>query len=255
METRYLDPFIETLGQEALRQIQLKKFQMMLGPVLKSNAFYRRKLGQAGIRRPEDIQTLDDLRYLPFTTKKELSADQIAHPPYGTNLTFARERYTRIHQTSGTTGEPLRWLDTEESWNWWARCWAAVYNATGVTSLDRIFFAFSFGPFIGFWSAYEGARIIGALAIPGGGMSSQQRAKAILVNDISVLICTPTYALHLAEVASEAGFDIVNSNVRITIHAGEPGGQPPCDETAHRERLGCPLLRSRGRHRGRRLGF
>ena len=109
------------------------------------------------MRQPEEIRTLEDYRRLPFTTKDELSADGKAHPPYGTNLTFPLEQYIRIHQTSGTTGEPLRCLDTEESWNWWGRCWEAVYNAAGVTSSDRIFFAFSFGPFIGFWSAYEGA--------------------------------------------------------------------------------------------------
>jgi phenylacetate-CoA ligase len=227
VETNYLDPFIETLGREALNQIQLKKFQMMLGPVLKTNPFYRRKLAEAGFKRPEEIKTLEDLRYLPLTTKVELSSDQASHPPYGTNLTFPPERYTRIHQTSGTTGEPLRWLDTEESWSWWARCWSTVYKAAGVTSLDRIFFAFSFGPFIGFWSAHEGARLIGALAIPGGGMNSYQRLKAILALDVSVLICTPTYALHMAEVAEQEGFDIANSNVRVTIHAGEPGASLP----------------------------
>ena len=232
METSYLDSFIETLGREALAQIQLKKLQIMLGPVLKTNAFYRRKLGEVGVRRPADVQTLDDHRQLPFTTKEELSADQVAHPPYGTNLTFPRAQYTRIHQTSGTTGEPLRCLDTEESWNWWARCWAGVYNAAGVTSMDRIFFAFSFGPFIGFWSAHEGARIIGALSIPGGGMSSHQRLRAMLVHDVSVLVCTPTYVLHLAEVAKEEGVDIANSNIRITIHAGEPGASLPA--TKHR---------------------
>jgi len=223
MGMTYLDPFIETVGREALGQIQLKKLQLIFEPVLKSNAFYRRKLGQAGIRRPEDVATIDEYRKLPFTTKEELSADQISHPPYGTNLSFPRDRYIRIHQTSGTKGEPLRWLDTAESWQWWARCWAAVYTAAGVTSRDRIFFAFSFGPFIGFWSAYEGAQLFGALSIPGGGMSSHQRAKAIVVNDISVVVCTPTYALHLAEVAAEAGINIADSNVRITIHAGEPG--------------------------------
>ena len=121
----------------------------------------------------------------------------------------------------------MRWLDTEQSWDWWARCWEAVYNAAGVTSNDRIFFAFSFGPFIGFWSAYEGARRIGALSIPGGGMTSLQRVRAIAFNDISVLICTPTYALRLAEVADEEGIDIANSSVRITIHAGEPGASLP----------------------------
>ncbi|HEV8340187.1 MAG TPA: phenylacetate--CoA ligase family protein [bacterium] len=227
MEERYLDPFMETLGREALQQIQLKKLQLLLGSILPANGFYRKKLSGAGIKGGEDLRTFLDYLRLPFTTKEELSADQVAHSPYGTNLTFPRGRYTHIHQTSGTKGEPLRWLDTEESWRWWARCWAAVYRAAGVTSMDRIFFAFSFGPFIGFWSAYEGAQLIGALAIPGGGMSSHQRAKAILANDVSVLVCTPTYALHLAEVAEQEGINIADSNVRVTIHAGEPGASIP----------------------------
>jgi phenylacetate-CoA ligase len=239
MATPYLDPFMETLGHEALTQIQLKKLQLLLGPVMKSNAFYRRKFRDAGLKRPEDIQTLDDLRRLPLTTKSELSSDQQANPPYGTDLTFPRQQYTHIHHTSGTTGQPLRCLDTEESWNWWARCWGTVYRAAGVTSLDRVFFAFSFGPFIGFWSAYEGARIIGALAIPGGGMSSFQRVKAILTHDVSVLVCTPTYALHLADVAKQEGMDIANSNVRVTIHAGEPGASIPATKKRIEESWGA----------------
>lgn len=164
---------------------------------------------------------------MPFTTKVELSDDQGANPPYGTNLTFNQGMYTRIHQTSGTTGEPLRWLDTEESWNWWLRCWTAVYRAAGVSPQDRIFFAFSFGPFIGFWSAFEAAQQFGAMAVPGGGMSSYQRAKSILTHDISVVVCTPTYALHLAEVADQDGVNFAQSMVRTTIHAGEPGGSLP----------------------------
>ena len=225
--TQYLEPFIETLCREALTQIQLKKFQLMLEPVLSTNAFYRKKLNATGVKSAEDIRTFADYRRLPFTTKAELSANQSENPPYGTNLTFPSDRYIRIHQTSGTTGNPLRWLDTEESWNWWARCWGAVYRAAGVTAKDRIFFAFSFGPFIGFWSAHEGARHIGALAIPGGGMTSLQRVRAIAYNDVSVLICTPTYALRLAEVAEEAGINIASGGVRVTIHAGEPGASLP----------------------------
>ena len=227
MQPPYFDEFIETLGREALIQTQLKRLQLMLAPVLERNPFYRQKLRAAGLDSPRAIRTLDDLRKLPFTTKRELSADQAQHPPYGTNMTLPRQKFTRIHQTSGTTGEPLRWLDTDESWQWWSRCWATVYRAAGVTPRDRIFFAFSFGPFIGFWSAYEGARHIGALAVPGGGMSSYQRAKAILDHDISVLVCTPTYALHLAEVAQEEGIDLSSSNVNITIHAGETGASVP----------------------------
>lgn len=227
MKFELLDPLVEGLGREALEQVQLRKFQLMLATVLRTNAFYGEKLRAAGVEKAEDIRTLSDYRQLPFTTKAEFSADQSAHPPYGTNLTFPLKRYTRIHQTSGTTAEPLRWLDTRESWNWWSRCWAAVYKAAGVTAEDRIFFAFSFGPFIGFWSAHEGARRIGAFSVPGGGMSSIQRLRSILANDITVLVCTPSYALHLAEVAEQAGIDLSHSRVRLTIHAGEPGASVP----------------------------
>lgn len=232
MDRSYLDSFIETIGREALAEIQLKKLQMLLGPVLETNLFYKRKLHEARLTQAEDLRSLSDMRHLPFTTKAELSADQLAVPPYGTNLTFPRQEYTRIHQTSGTTGEPLRWLDTEDCWNWWARCWSTIYRAAGVTRRDRIFFAFSFGPFIGFWSAYEGGHRLGALCIPGGGMSSYQRAKAILPYDVSVLVCTPTYALHLAEVAEQESIDLASSNVNITIQAGEPGASLPA--TKHR---------------------
>jgi phenylacetate-CoA ligase len=221
-----LDRFIVNLGRNALEEIQLRKFQLMLGQVLPSNSFYRRKLSQLDFP-PDRVGDLDQFRRLPFTTKQELSEDQTAHHPYGTNLTFPRDRYTRIHQTSGTKGQPLRCLDTPESWNWWTRCWTSVYEAAGVTRRDRVFFAFSFGPFIGFWSGYEAAQRIGALAFPGGGMTSHQRAKAIVENDISVLVCTPTYALHLTEVAQSEEIDIESSNVRITIHAGEPGAGLP----------------------------
>ncbi|HKX74170.1 MAG TPA: phenylacetate--CoA ligase family protein, partial [Acidimicrobiia bacterium] len=227
MNLNDLGSFTETLGRAALTEIQLRRLQLGLGAILEGNRFYNRKLGDAGLKRPSQLQSMAALAELPFTTKQELAADQLANRPYGTNLTYPLENYTKIHQTSGTTGEPLRCLDTDESWRWWTECWASVYRAAGVTDRDRIFFAFSFGPFIGFWSGYDGARLIGALTFPGGGMSSVQRARAIAVNDISVLVCTPTYALHLAEVAEQEGVDLANSNVRVTIHAGEPGASIP----------------------------
>ena len=227
MGTDISDSSSETLDPTRLIQHQLDRFQMMLPEILKSNGFYRKKLRAGGVKNPEEIQTFDDFRGLPFTTKDELSTDQRDHPPYGTNLTLPVDRYIRIHQTSGTRGDPLRWLDTEESWGWWGRCWEAVYRAAGIGSGDRIFFAFSFGPFIGFWSGYEGARSLGMMSIPGGGMSSEQRLKAIFENEASVLISTPTYALHLAEVARREGRNPRDSKIRITIHAGEAGASLP----------------------------
>lgn len=209
-------------------KLQRTCLREMLRQVLKSNTFYKNKLTDSGITHQDEIHTLSDYRKLPITTKTELSTDQVSHPPYGTNLTFPFEEYTCIHQTSGTTGYPLRWLDTRESWDWWGKCWRDIYHAAGVTSSDRLMIAFSFGPFIGFWSAYHGAQQLGALTIANGGMTSEQRLRAIITNDVTVVICTPTYALRLAEVAKQDGVNLNrDSNVRITIHAGEPGASLP----------------------------
>ena len=217
----------ELRDRASIERRQLKRLNAALERMMPSNKFYRRKFGSDA-----RVDSLEAYRQLPFTQKTELSNDQIERPPYGTNLTYAPDAYIRIHKTSGTTGRPLRWLDTEESWNWWGECWAEVYRAAGVTRHDRIFFAFSFGPFIGFWSAYEGARRIGALALPGGAMSSEQRIDAILSNEATTLVSTPTYALRLAEVAEAAGMDLASSAVRATIHAGEPGASIPAAKQA-----------------------
>jgi phenylacetate-CoA ligase len=158
----------------------------------------------------------------------------VAHPPFGTNLTNPLEHYVRLHQTSGSSGDrPLRWLDTAESWEWWLRIWAEhVYRAARVTARDRMFFAFSFGPFIGFWSAFGGAQLLGALCMSGGGMTSEQRLRSMLDLDATVLLSTPTYALRLADVANELGLDLRRSGVRVTIHAGEPGASIPATRAA-----------------------
>ncbi len=218
---------LDKVPRERLVEHQLDAFKSLLDPVLRQNRFYKRKLGDAGVRTAEDVAGWDDFHSLPFTTKKELSEDQEANPPYGSGLTFPVEHYVRIHQTSGTSGRPLRWMDTEADWKWFTDCWVDVFRAAGVTAEDRIFFAFSFGPYVGFWSAFEAARTLGALAIPGGGMDSHQRIRAILDNNATVLCSTPTYALRLDEVAREDGTDLSESSVRITIHAGEPGAGLP----------------------------
>ena len=225
-------------GTERVRREQGERLAAMLAEVGPRNPFYRRRLAAAGVR-PEEIRTVEDLGRLPFLTKTDLVQDQQAHPPYGTYLTYPLDRYVRLHQTSGTTGRPLRMLDTELDWQWWARCWAAVFNGAGVTAADRIYFAFSFGPFVGFWSAMEGARAVGALAIPGGGMDTAGRLHAILDQGATVLLCTPTYALHLAELAEREKVPIRESAVRVTLHAGEPGASIPATRRRIEEAWGA----------------
>jgi phenylacetate-CoA ligase len=205
---------------------QLEQLRSLVAELFPANPFYTRKLGAAGITF--DIASLADFSSrFPFTTKHEVVEDQHVHPPFGTNLTYPLERYTRFHQTSGTTGTPLRWLDTPESWEWMLESWGEVYRAAGVTASDRIFFAFSFGPFVGFWMAFEAGSRLGALCLPGGGMGSAARLCAIIDNGVTVLCCTPTYAVRLAEVAAQDQIDLRRARVRTIIVAGEPGGSLP----------------------------
>jgi phenylacetate-CoA ligase len=205
-----------------LGQLQQRKLAELLRIVVGKNPFYRRKL--AAITFDPDR---DPLSKLPFTTRDELEDDQVEHPPFGTNLTFPLERYCRFHQTSGTHGKPMRWLDTAESWRWFEQCWATILDAAGVTPHDRLFFPFSFGPFVGFWAAFEGAAAMGRLCIPGGGMSTERRLRMIVENRVTVVFCTPTYALRMADVAEELKIDLPGSSVRKLIVAGEAGGSIP----------------------------
>ena len=186
---------------------------------LQSSPFYRRKI---------DKLALSELSQLPFTTKADLVADQQLYPPYGSNLTHPVSSYTRLHQTSGTTtGQPLRWLDTPESWNWLLDRWDVIYQHIGIRSDDRLLFAFSFGPFLGFWTAFEAATRQGLAVFPTGGMTSAARLRYILDHQVTVVLCTPTYSLHLAEVAAKETIDLAASSVRAVIVAGEPGGMIP----------------------------
>jgi phenylacetate-CoA ligase len=205
------------------RATQLRaRLRENLQPILATNAFYRQKL--AHVSAQDAASTFEQL---PVTTRAELEADQAAQGPYGTNLTFPLSEYVRLHQTSGSSGQPLRWLDTVESWSWVKSCWAAVYAAAGVNARDRLAFAFSFGPFLGFWSAFEAALDASWFCLPAGGMTTAARVQHIVENQATVLCCTPTYALRLAEVARAQNFDIASCSVRCVIVAGEPGGSIP----------------------------
>jgi len=201
----------------------------MLAAILPANRFYARKyagvVAQGG-KAPR-------LGELPFTTKAEIVADQEAHPPYGSNLTEPVGHYTRLHQTSGTsTGRPLRWLDTPQSWEWMLECWRHKFAFMRLAADERFFFPFSFGPFLGFWTGFEAAARAGYLCLPGGGMSTAARLRFLLEHRATVVCATPTYALHLAEAARQEGLDIAGSSVRVLIVAGEPGGGIPATRRA-----------------------
>lgn len=218
-----------------IRAAQLRSLNELLAQIIPANPFYTRKVLEGSV--PRTFGSLEEFgNAFPFTTKREIAHDQEHHPLYGRNLTYPLEQYSRLHQTSGTSGKPLRWLDTPQSWDILVDCWVEVLRAAGVTPKDTAYYAFSFGPFLGFWLAFEAGNRLGALNIPGGGVSTLGRLKTIIETRATVLCCTPSYAIHLAETAALEQVDLGESRVRLIIVAGEPGGSLPATR-AHIERL------------------
>ncbi len=193
----------------------------LLELVLERNPFQRARVEDLG------LGSQPKLAELPPLEKHDLVLDQQRNPPFGTNLTHPLERYTQLHQTSGTTGPPLRVLDTADDWAWWRYLFADTLSVTGVSPGDRVALAFSFGPHVQFWAAKEGLQEVGAMAIPLGGMTSAQRLRTIAEVEATALMCTPTYALRLSEVAMEERLEHALESVERVICTGEPGASLP----------------------------
>lgn len=206
----------------ALDDLKLRRLRACLADVLPANAFYDRKYG--GV--VPALESLDDLASWPTTTKEELVAGSAA-TGLPANLTYPPARYVRCHRTSGTHGRPMPVFDTAADWEWWMDCWREILSRSGVVPGDRVLVASSFGPFLGFWSGFDGVIAAGAMAIPTGGMSSRARLEVAHSLSATVLMATPSYALHLAEVAAEAKIDLSRLSIRTVIVAGEPGGSVP----------------------------
>jgi phenylacetate-CoA ligase len=221
---------LESLDGEELDKHQLDRLNWLLKSILPQNKFYSGKLTQLTADRLQapsgPLASLDELSELPFTFKDELVSSR--HPgDLAVNLTFPVEHYTRFHQTSGTRGRPMAVLDTADDWNWWIDCWQFIFDAAGIEAGDRVLMAFSFGPFVGFWSAFDAACARGCLVVPGGGMSTLARLELLRTCQCTAVLCTPSYALHMAEVAAENQIDVGHLGVRQFVLAGEPGGSVP----------------------------
>ncbi|MCH2615671.1 MAG: AMP-binding protein, partial [Opitutales bacterium] len=205
---------------------QLTALNRLIEVLASNNPFYKAKLeacqGLGGFESLEEFSAR-----MPCTTRAEIAEDHQSNPPYGTNLSYPIEEYTRIHQTSGTTGQPIAWLDTQESWNWLLENWKIIWRACGAREGDVAIFPFSFGPFIGFWAAFEAAAQMGIRCIPAGGQTSLQRLQMIKRYKPAWLCCTPTYALHLLSVAQREGIELTGGPIRNIIVGGEPGGSVP----------------------------
>jgi phenylacetate-CoA ligase len=227
MASRYLEPRLERASRAEMRRLQERRLREQVRHAAAHSPFYRRAFRAAGVT-PRALRTLDDLCRLPFTTKDELKANQAEKPPWGDVLAVPLADVLRIHMTSATTGRPLAFLDTAADWHGFYHSYARSLHAFGVRKSDMVMAAFSYGPWIGYWSGFYAAQDLGCLVFPAGGLSTEQRIDALRAYPITVLGCTPSYALFLAEQAARHGIDLAKeTQVRITWHTGEPGASIP----------------------------
>jgi phenylacetate-CoA ligase len=241
-ENNLYNPILETMPLEDLQKLQLKKFQRIFNYAYEKSQFYRRKFDKAGIK-PADIKTLDDIRKVPFTTKEELrGAQENKEPfPFGELLTVPIEDVTEYHQTSGTTGIPVRYADTWEDWEWFAENWAYLLYSRGVRETDRVYIPFPYHLFIAYWGAHYGCEKIGATVVPGGSASTEERVREIADLKCTTTMGTPTYILRLAEAARKLGYDPAKLAINKIFCNAEPGASIPATKKLMEDTWGAKV--------------
>jgi len=210
------DEKVETLPREALKALQVERLRDVAGRVYATVPFYKRAFDEKGIK-PDDIKSMDDLKRLPFTTKQDLRDNY----PYGL-FTVPLENVVRIHASSGTTGKPTVVGYTKKDIETWAELMARALNAAGATKGDIIHNSYGYGLFTGGLGIHYGAERLGASVIPMSGGNSKKQIMLMEDFGSTVLTCTPSYALSLAETAEDMGVDFKNLKLKVGLFGAEP---------------------------------
>jgi phenylacetate-CoA ligase len=236
---QYWNPRHETASREDLEALQVRKLRQLVEYADTQVPFWRDRLRGAGVTA-DSIRSLDDLRRIPLLTREEWMEGQVEAPPYGPMLAADPDRAIRYHITSGTSGRiPLRVLDGTKDWEWMAEMWCYAFWAFGIRPADRVFFAFSYGTFIGFWGAHYACEKLGCLVLPGGNMTTEARVRQILDTGATVVCSTPTYAMRMAQEARKMGVDLAAGPVQRMILSGEPAGSIPATKRLIEEMWGA----------------
>ena len=222
------NPILETLPEERLRALQLKKFQRIFKWAYEHSKFRRTLYENAGIH-PDDVRSLEDIRQVPKVEKSMMQAIQRKDPfPYGDALCVPLDEVTEFRQTSGTTGQPVYQPDTWQDWEWWSECWAYILWAQGYRRNDRVFIPFGYNIFVAFWAGHYAAEKIGCEVVPGGVLDTQARLLKINELQATAMMATPTYVLGMAEIAkNKLNMDPSHMSIRRITCAGEPGASIP----------------------------
>ena len=212
----YWEAVKECMSKEDLEQLQLEMLQSTLSRVYMNVPFYKRKFDELQID-PDDFRSLDDLKKLPFTTKEDLRNSY----PYGMFAVPLRE-VVRVQASSGTTGMPTVVGYTKNDIKNWSNLVARVLTAGGVTQNDIVQIAFDYGLFTGAFGLHYGAERIGASVIPVSSGNTRQQVKLMQDFRTTALICTPTFALSIAETIAEMGINVNSLSLKYGLFGAEP---------------------------------
>ena len=251
----YWDERVECMPQPQLLEHQLQQLRERLDYVRERSPFYRRKLDAAGIR-PGEVRTLEDVRRIPFTEKEELRLSQAAHPPWGDFACIGPREAVRVFQTTGTTGRPVRVMLSRADWfDTYYRQFSHYRCGYGLTEDDVLFVPFNYGLYVAWWGFQTAMEKAGLMVIPGGGMSSKDRLRAMLDWGATAVCGTPSYLLYLAETARKNGIDLPSSPIRKVVAAGEPGASIPATKKAIQTQWGAECFDDIGSTEISNFGF
>ncbi len=254
-QVAYFDERVERMPQPQLLEHQLRQLRERLSYVSERSPFYRRKLDAAGIRAG-DVRTLDDVRRIPFTEKEELRLSQAAHPPWGDFACIGPREAVRVFQTTGTTGRPVRVMLSRTDWfDTYYRQFSHFRCGYGLTEDDVLFVPFNYGLYVAWWGFQSAMEKAGLMGIPGGGLSSKDRLRAMLDWGATAICGTPSYLLYLAETARKNGIDLPSSSIRKVVAAGEPGASIPATKKAIQTQWGAECFDDIGSTEISNFGF
>lgn len=212
----------EAWSRDELVAFQLAALQRQLAYLRTSSAFYRRRFDELGWV-PDDVRELADLADLPFTTKQDYVASLEVDPPWGEALAAPRDAVRRAHFSSGTTSSPAPMYWTQHDLDRWANLYARAAYSQGVRQGDVYQCLFNFSWFVGGLGAVAGYQRVGCTCIPGGSSDTKRQLETILRFGVTTVGGTPSFLLHLAEVAEQEGISLPRSGVRTVMTGGEPG--------------------------------
>lgn len=216
MQNAIWDPQHECMPREELEQLQLERLQAAINRAFKNVTCYRTKFNGLGIV-PEDITSLADLAKLPFTTKEDLRLNY----PYGMFAVPLRE-VVRIHSSSGTTGKPTVVGYTRNDLKTWSGLVARLMTSVGVTHDDVVQIAFGYGMFTGAFGLHYGSEAIGAAVIPMSGGNTEKQIMIMQDYKSTVLVCTPSYAIAIADRIEKMGIDPKSLSLKVGLFGAEP---------------------------------